>query len=264
MSKMAAWCCLLAAVVSATAGPTAGTSHAATAPDLRSEIERATSADWRVLLKLFDGREVGGVFQGFVGDWSRRNEAAAPYTTWRAGHDEGTPAIGQAISIAISGGDTLRGNFAGLAGSAIALATDDSGIPVSVNFATIAAIAADGEPTLTPWIELHARFADAPSISGVVLRQDRRVVIVPQKLILSASRTANEASPSHSGEVAAAAILGGLVGALLVCALVAQSFNDANNNCSHLSFGNNANVPYMNGTLSGGPGPRAPALKRLP
>jgi hypothetical protein len=264
MRKRAAWCCLLAAVVSVTAGPTAGTSHAASAPDLRGEIQRAASADPRVLLKLFDGREVGGVFQGLVGDWRGRNEAGAPYTTWRAGHDEGTPAIGQALSIVTLGGDTLRGNFAGLAGSAIALATDDSGIPVSVSFPSIATVAAKEDPGLAPWMELRATFADAPSIAGVVLSQDRRVVIVPQKLILSANQTTIAAEPSHSGEVAAAAILGGLVGALLVCALVAKSVNDANNNCSHMSFGNNANIPFMNGTLAGGPGPRAPALKRLP
>jgi hypothetical protein len=179
------------------------------------------------MLHLFNGQQVGGTFQGFIGNWRDSVDSDVRYEAWRSAHAEDIPRLGDSLSIILVSGDTLRGRFRGVGPALLALSPEGTRIARPVFFSTIAALLPYRGTSVTAWNEIRDRLLEAPPIAGVALKQATHIVIVPRESILSAEGSSHGGSNARVIIAAAAA-----VACVLICASAGNSKSESSSNCT--------------------------------
>lgn len=249
--------CLQAALLSVLNGPFVGTSHAATDPTLRGQIERAAKTSY-VVLHLRSGQQAVGPFRGFIGAWSDTMATEARYQQWHATHADRAPRFGQPLLAVTFVGDTLRGSFQGLGPAFITLQVPGSPVATPVNFSVIAELLPGGEESLPGWAEVQASFVDAPRLVGVgIWHGGAAGVVVREQIVMAAG------DPSKGDDSVALFVVIAILGVIVLGALACTSaMNDAQNNatnslnlCSGPSMSMNTEARFGGGSMTWGPGP---------
>lgn len=192
--------CLLVAFVSVLLGLPTGSLAKTAAPDVRAQFESAPR--FSVLrVELVDGREVSGVFAGFIGDWNDSVGAAARYAQWRQAQPEGVPRLGETLTLVTAYGDTLHGGFEGVGPTYVVLGRRDAPFSEMVPAQDITEATADSSASLAPWADVRARLLSAPSFVGVSLKQGEQVVLVARESIRSAGESGSKQAATVDGSV---------------------------------------------------------------
>jgi hypothetical protein len=218
--------CLPAALAMVLSGSLVGPSAATAQPDVHGQIERAASTRY-VVLHLFNGQQVMGMFEGFIGNWRDSVDSDVRYEEWRSAHAQHLPRLGDSLAIALASGDTLRGSFRGVGPSLLALSPENTRIAAPVYFSTIVAWLPYRGTSVEPWNEIRDRLLEAPPIAGVALKQATHTVIVPRESILSAEGSSHGGSNTKVIIIAAAA-----VACILICAASAGSSGKSSSSSS--------------------------------
>ena len=187
-----------------------------------------TTWSWNepITLKLTDGRDVAGRYQGVFGRTSDPGTYVARYAAWRAKLGSGaTPALGETLLVTRASGDPVGGALRGFADDALMLGTEDSckSLVVPLDELTGVRPARERGPEPTRFAPPR-RWKSAPSLYAVGLEIDGTLVAVPVSMVASRAML-----PRAGSNPTATAITGVLVAAILLTgaavAAAASAFN---------------------------------------
>ena len=187
-----------------------------------------TTWSWNepIVLKLTDGRDLGGRYRGVFGRTSDPATYTARFAAWRARlGPAATPALGETLLVADSSGEPLRGALRGFADDALMLGTEDSCLSLVVPLDRVTRVTPASERGPEP-----ARFApprrwkSAPSLYAVGLEIDGRLVAVPVSMVASRAML-----PRAGSNPTATAITGLLVAVVLLAGMAAAAAASAFN-----------------------------------
>jgi hypothetical protein len=199
--------------------------------DVEKQIRRAARGPY-LRLTLTDGRQVVGAYQGLIGDWSDSLASSVRYERWRSSSAPMLPRIGTPLTL-VASGDTLRGNLWGFAPSAVLLGRADAASASSIPLATISAWLPGDSTVDTSWTTIRERVGSAPSVAGVALDQaSRRVVVTREQIVMADGSSRDAAAGTDTGSTIVVALIAGAVGALIVCAVIANDVNNDLSNCT--------------------------------
>lgn len=257
--------CLPAALASLLVGVLPAPGMAATRLDVRDQIQRASGSP-PVVLTLMNGQTVSGSFHGFVGDWSDSMHAALRYAAWRENRPDSLPRFGDAMVIALTSGDTLRGTFEGVGATFLALDMGNPRFFRPVAYETIRSTGPGAGAPIGDWSLLRRYLQEAPLVNGVLLRQGAMDMLITREAISSVREGGQASQSSNMLIVVAIAIIAGA----LICAAAAESAaNDASNDlttCTPTTARalHGPDAGFGASTVSGGLAPLRPGEMRRP
>lgn len=263
--RMGAAACLPAALAALLVGVSPAPGMAGTRLDVREQIQRAAGTP-PVVLHLMNGQTVSGSFHGFVGDWSDSANAALRYAAWREHQPDSLPRFGDAMVVALSTGDTLRGTFEGVGATFLALDTGNPRFFQPVAYETIRATGPGAGAPIGEWSVLRRYLQEAPLVNGVLLRQGNLDMLVTREAISSVREAARAASGNN--KVIVFVVIGIIAGAVICAAVAASAANEASNDVSTCTPTTTralvgADARFGASTVSGGLAPwRAGELRR--
>ena len=263
--RVGAAVCLPAALVSLLAGVLPAPGMAAMRLDVRDQIQRASGTP-PVVLSLMNGQTVSGSFHGFVGDWSDSMHAALRYAAWRENQPDSLPRFGDAMLVALTSGDTLRGTFEGVGATFLALDMGNPGFFTPVSYETIRSTGPGGGAPIGDWSMLRRYLQEAPLVNGVLLRQGAMDMLVTREAI-SSVRVGGQAS--HGSNVMLFVVIGVLAGVLICAAAAESAANDFSNDittCTPTTARalHGPDAGFGASTVSGGLAPLRPGETRRP
>jgi hypothetical protein len=264
--RVGAAVCLPAALASLLAGVLPAPGMAASRLDVRDQIQRASGTP-PVVLTLMNGQTISGSFHGFVGDWSDSMHTALRYAAWRENQPDSLPRFGDAMVVALTSGDTLRGTFEGVGATFLALDMGNPRFLQPVAYETIRTTGPGAGAPIGGWSLLRRYLQEAPLVNGVLLRQGAMDMLVTREAISSVRETAH--AGDNGSNVMIFVVIGIIAGALICAAAVESAANDASNSlttCTPTTARalHGPDAGFGASTVSGGLAPLRPGEARRP